>query len=77
MTHFQSNKIHAETIGIIDIGTSKIRVAICAIKNREIELLGYGEKRQDQKDILMQEIQNIESVCENIASALKKAEVEA
>jgi cell division ATPase FtsA len=74
---FQKNKILSENIGVLDIGTSKIRIAICSIKNREIELLGYGEKRQNSDDVEMQEIQNIESVCENIALALKKAETEA
>lgn len=75
--NFQKNTLDSEIIGILDIGTSKVRVAICAIKNREIELLWYGEKRQDEHDIIMQEIQNIEAVCENIAQALKKAEIEA
>lgn len=74
---FNTQEITPEYIGIIDIGTSKIRVWVCAIKNREIDLLWYGEKRQDRNDIVMQEIHNIAWVCENIELALNRAQQDA
>ena len=60
-----------------NIWTYKIRVGICKVFNRNVELIWYGEKRQDLNDIYLQEIKNIENVCENIKQAVEKAEIDA
>ncbi|PZM85046.1 hypothetical protein DLH72_02320 [Candidatus Gracilibacteria bacterium] len=75
--NFDVKKIEPKYIGMIDIGTYKIRVGICKVFNRNVELIGYGEKRQDLNDIYLQEIKNIENVCENIKQAVEKAEIDA
>ncbi|MDD2871232.1 MAG: hypothetical protein PHS49_04535 [Candidatus Gracilibacteria bacterium] len=72
--NFIKQEIKPKIIGIIDIGTYKIRVGICKIINRDVELIGYGEKRQDEEYVMMQEIQNLKGVAENISLAIKKAE---
>lgn len=75
--NFKTQKIEASYIWMIDIWTYKIRVWICKIFNRDVELIGYGEKRQDTDDIHLQEIVNLSSVCENIKEAIEKAEIDA
>ena len=72
--NFIKKEIQAKTIWLIDIGTYKIRSWICTIKNRDVELVGYGEKRQDEDYINMQEIKDLEWVAENIGQAILKAE---
>ena len=42
---FTTKKIKSKTVGIIDIWTYKIRVAITKYKNKDLELIGYWEKR--------------------------------
>ena len=74
---FNVKKIEPKFVGIIDIWTYKIRVGICKVFNRSVELIWYGEKRQDLNDIYLQEIKNIENVCENIKQAVEKAEIDA
>jgi len=72
--NFIKQEIKPKIIWIIDIWTYKIRVWICKIINRDVELVWYGEKRQDEEFIEMQEIQNLKWVSENISLAIKKAE---
>ncbi|MCP4524070.1 MAG: hypothetical protein GY828_07680 [Candidatus Gracilibacteria bacterium] len=74
---FTKKKISPRVLGVIDIGTYKIRVAICKFHNQEVELLGYGEKRQDTDEISMGNFSNLKSICENISLAIKKAETDA
>lgn len=75
--NFKKEKIKAQYIWVIDIWTYKTRVGICKILNRDIELIWYGEKRQDLNDIYMQEIKDLWNVCENIKQAFEKAEIDA
>lgn len=75
--NFDVKKIEPKYIWMIDIWTYKIRVGICKVFNRNVELIGYWEKRQDLNDIYLQEIKNIENVCENIKQAVEKAEIDA
>ncbi|MFK7779698.1 MAG: hypothetical protein QM490_00995 [Candidatus Gracilibacteria bacterium] len=72
--NFIKKEIKPKIIGIIDIGTYKIRVGICEIINRDVELIGYGEKRQDEDYVVMQEFKNLGGISENISQALEKAE---
>ena len=74
--NFIKKEIEPKIIWIIDIWTYKIRVWICKILNRDVELVWYGEKRQDESYVTMQEMQNLEWVSENIAEAIKKAEID-
>ena len=75
---FTTKKIKSKVVGIIDIGTYKIRVAITKYKNKDIELIGYGEKRS-----LITEYENISDsldarqTYEDIADGIKKAEIDA
>ena len=75
--NFKRNEITAQYIWIIDIWTYKIRVWICKILNRNVELIWYWEKRQDINDIDLLEIKNLESVCQNIKQAIEKAQNDA
>ncbi len=72
--NFINKEIKPKIIWIVDIWTYKIRVWICKILDRDVELVWYWEKRQDEEYIIMQEIQNLEWVSENISLAIKKAE---
>ncbi len=72
--NFIKKEIKPKIIWIIDIWTYKIRVWICKIINRDVELIWYWEKRQDEEYIEMQEIKNLKWVSENITLAIKKAE---
>ena len=75
--NFDVKKIEPKYVWMIDIWTYKIRVGICKVFNRNVELIGYWEKRQDLNDIYLQEIKNIENVCINIKEAVEKAEIDA
>lgn len=75
--NFKRNEIPAKYIWIIDIWTYKIRVWICKILNRNVELIWYWEKRQDINDIDLLEIKNLENVCKNISQAVDKAQNDA
>lgn len=74
---FQTTQISSRSIGIIDIGTYKIRVAICELKNGDITLLWYAHKRQDKNNMNNGEIIHIEWVCQDIGIALSKAQTKA
>lgn len=75
--NFIKKKLAPQVIGIIDIWTYKVRVAICSFHNRDIELIWYWEKRQDSQISLHQEFTNIPAACKSIKSAIKKAETDA
>lgn len=72
--NFIKKEIKPKIIWIIDIWTYKIRVWICKIINRDVELIWYWEKRQDENYLVMQEIKNLKWISENISQAIKKAE---
>lgn len=74
--NFKREKIKPKYIWVIDIWTYKIRVGICKVLNRDVELIWYWEKRQDINDIHLQEIKNLWNVCENIKQAINKAEID-
>lgn len=74
--NFIKKEIKPKIIWIIDIWTYKIRVWICKIINRDVDLIWYGEKRQDENYIIMQEFQDLEWISENISQALHKAEID-
>lgn len=75
--NFNKKEIKPSYIGIIDVWTYKVRVGICSILNKKIELIGYGEKRQDINDISIQAFHHLENVCDNIQQAIQKAERDA
>jgi len=74
--NFIKKEIKPKIIWIIDIWTYKIRVWICKIINRNVELIWYWEKRQDEEYVIMQELQNLKWISENISQAIKKAEID-
>lgn len=74
---FKREEIKPKYIGVIDFGTYKIRVWICKILNRDVELIWYWEKKQEPNDNTLLEINNLENVSENIRNAIQKAETDA
>lgn len=74
---FKREEIKPRYIGVIDFWTYKIRVWICKILNKNVELIWYWEKKQETDDISLLEIKNLESVCNSIKQAIKKAEIDA
>lgn len=75
---FLRKKIEAKIIWIIDIGTYKIRVAITKYKNKDLDLLWYGEKRSfiiGYSNI--NESMTTKQICEHIWDGIQKAEINA
>ena len=77
MNNFKKKNINSEILAIADIWSYKIKIAIIKILKDKIELLSFSEKRQSIWDIENNQIQNLDSVCENISLAIKKAEEKA
>lgn len=69
---FISKIIPSKKVLIIDIGTYKVKVAICEFKNNEAHILSYWEKKQEQSHIINGEIANIEWVARTILLCLEK-----
>lgn len=74
---FKREELKPKYIGVIDFWTYKIRVGICKMLNKSVELIWYWEKRQDINDLDLWEPKNLESTAENIANAIQKAEIDA
>ncbi len=43
---FISKIIPSKKVVLIDVGTYKVKIALCEYKNNEINILGYCEKKQ-------------------------------
>ena len=71
---FTKHHIPSKTLCIIDIGSYKLRVCAARFKNKNIEILGYTEKRQDISYFANQECLNLPGLCNNITEAIKKLE---
>lgn len=69
--NFKKIELTPKIIWIIDIGTYKIKVSITKYHNKNLELIWYWEKRQDNNTYLQN---NVKLLCENITEAIKKAE---
>ena len=77
MNLFKVKKIkNNKIIAIINVGSYKVRVAICSFSFSGIKILWYWEKRQSRLDIINNEINNLSGVYETIKEALEKAELE-
>lgn len=63
----------SKKILLVDIGTYKVKTAICEYKEWDIILQGYGEKKQEPSYIIETEIGNLEGVMETIVYTYKKA----
>ena len=74
---FTKKEIKWEKVAVIDIWSYKIRAWVCSLKNKEIELIWYWEKRQNSGDIIMWEFVWLQWICENLKLAIKKAEKDA
>lgn len=75
---FTTKKIESKIIGIIDIGSYKIRVAITKYKNKDLELIWYGEKRSFITEYnSVSESIDTKQIYEHIDDAIKKAETDA
>jgi len=84
MNNFKKIKIDSQNVAIIDLWSYKIRVAICKFSKEiwkkewwKITLLSFSEKRQSIWDIIENNINNLDNVCENIQIAINKAEEKA
>ncbi|MDD3301970.1 MAG: hypothetical protein PHN31_00300 [Candidatus Gracilibacteria bacterium] len=71
---FKKEELGVNNIGVIDIGSYKIKVANCKFKKDEIDIVSYAEKRQEQDIILNGEISDLKGLCENLRIALKKVD---
>lgn len=69
---FISKIIPSKKVILVDVGTYKVKIALCEYKNNEINILEYWEKKQEASDIIGSEIANIEWVSNTIALALDK-----
>lgn len=69
---FISKIIPSKKVILIDVGTYKVKIALCEYKNNEINILSYWEKKQEASDIIWSEIANIEWVSNTIEQALEK-----
>lgn len=70
---FIDKLIPSKKILVVDVGTYKVKAAICEQKDGDFEVVWYGEKRQELNDIIHGEIWNIEWICETIEKAFLKA----
>jgi hypothetical protein len=57
---FINKLIPSKKVIIIDLGTYKIKTALCEYKNNEVHLLSYSERRQDSAHIIGSEMASIE-----------------
>ena len=73
---FTRKHIPAKTLCIIDIGSYKLRACGAKFKNKEIEVLAYGEKRQDLSYFANNECLNLPGLCDNIGNIISKIESE-
>lgn len=69
---FISKIIPSKKVILIDVGTYKVKIALCEYKNNEINILSYAEKKQEASDIIGSEIANIEWISNTIAICLDK-----
>lgn len=69
---FINKIIPSKKILLIDVGTYKVKAALCEYKNNEVFILNYAEKKQEASDILNGEITNIEWVSNTIEQTLNK-----
>ncbi len=74
--NFTKKYITPSYLGIIDIGSYKIRVSACKFLNKKVTLLGYTEKRQDTSTFINGQCTNLAGLCEDIDDTLKKLERE-
>lgn len=70
---FISKIIPSKKVIIIDIGTYRVKVAVCEFKNNEVHLLSYSEKKQETQDIAWSEVASIEWVGYTLSLAVNKA----
>ncbi len=71
---FTKKNIPSKILCIIDIGSYKLRVCAASFKNKEIQIIGYTEKRQDVSFFSNGECRNLPSLCDNISESIKKLE---
>lgn len=74
--NFTKKYITPQYLGIIDIGSYKVRVSACKFLNKKVTILGYTEKRQDTASFVNQECTNLAGLCEDINDTIKKLERE-
>ena len=74
--NFTKQYITPEYLGIIDIGSYKIRVSACKFLNKKVTILWYTEKRQNTSAFINGECQDLPSLCEDIDDTIKRLEKE-
>ncbi|MCK9272427.1 hypothetical protein M0P65_02670 [Candidatus Gracilibacteria bacterium] len=68
-----SNVLEYDNFIALDIGSSKIKVAICKIESGEIKILAKSSLRQNKKDFIFGEIADLNSSAKSIEKAIIKA----
>ena len=74
--NFTVRELYNKKFTLIDVGSYKIRSLTWKLDIEEIDIIGYGEKRQEEDNFVWGEIENFKEVQENIALCLKKSEAE-
>lgn len=73
---FTKKHIAAKNLCIIDIGSYKLRTCGARFKNKQVQILGYSEKRQDISYFANNECLNLPWLCENILESIEKLEAQ-
>lgn len=71
---FSKQKLLTKYFSVVDIGSYKIRAVSCSSFQKSSAITGYAEKRQESNSFFLWEPQDFESICDNIAQCLEKAE---
>lgn len=72
--NFTVRELYNKKFSILDIGSYKIRSLTWKLDIEEIDILWYSEKRQEEDNFFLWEIENFKEVQENISLCLKKSE---
>lgn len=73
---FTKNHIHGKKLYIIDIGTYKLRGISVILKNKNLHILDYVEKRQDTSYFVNNECTNLRGLSENIGDIIRQLDYE-
>ncbi len=76
LMNFTRKHIAPQYLGIIDIGSYKIRVSACKFLNKQVTILWYTEKRQNTSTFINGECRDLATLCEDIDDTIKKLESE-
>jgi cell division ATPase FtsA len=78
MSSFESrSSTQYDSFIALDIGTYRIKAAVCSVENGNLKILGTAIHRQNRKDFSQGSIADLASVSGSIAKAIEKAALQA